>query len=240
MNVPASQVPASPATIVRLASIPHGVSLLMQGVAPSATPVPGPPNIPSVYPIRELPAFTPAAGALGLGIQPTDIPGPASDGKEHNVPEVDITKDVVGSQSNGPYPPAFQGYINDPNSLLRSAIVGQDILGTIKLELSTAAVANSIGNIPFLGTPNPAQAQAPATPNAFVSSARAVFWIEFVRINNAHPGNQPPVPPGGTGPQPFPGEPTFLQLQYSQLSILIFNGVLWPHVNVATLTLSAG
>ena len=28
---------------------------------------------------------------------------------------------------------------------------------------------------------------------------------------------------------PFPGQPTFLQLQYSQLSILIFNGVVWPH-----------
>jgi len=36
------------------------------------------------------------------------------------------------------------------------------------------------------------------------------------------------------------GEPTFLQLQYSQTAILIFNGVLWPHVTVATLTLSNG
>jgi hypothetical protein len=240
MNVPASQVPASPASIVRLASIPHGVSLLMQGPAPSATPVPGPPHIPSIYPIRELPTFTPAPGALGLGIQPTDIPSPGGDGKEHVVPEVDITKDGVGSQSNGPFPPEFQGLIDDPNSALRSAIAGQTILGTIEIELSTANVTNSIGNIPFLGLTNPAQAQNPTTPNAFVSSARATFWIEFVRIENPHPGNQPPTPPNGSGLQPFPGEPTFLQLQYSQLSILIFNGVLWPHINVATLRLSAG
>jgi hypothetical protein len=40
--------------------------------------------------------------------------------------------------------------------------------------------------------------------------------------------------------EPFWGQPTFLQLQYSQMVILIFNGVLWPHVTVATLTLSAG
>ena len=38
--------------------------------------------------------------------------------------------------------------------------------------------------------------------------------------------------------QPFPGQKTYLQLQYSQLSILIFNGVLWPHINVGTWTLS--
>jgi hypothetical protein len=243
MNVPASTVPENPASIVRLASIPHGVSLLFQGPAPSPTPVAGGPNIPPVFPIPELPMFTPPAGALGLGIQPTDIPPPGGDGAEHVVPEVDIPNDVAGSQSNGPYPADFQGFINDPNSVLRNAIAGQDILGTITIQLSTAEVTNSIGNIPFLGIPNPNQAQNPTTPNAFVSSARATFWIEWVRIHHGHPGNNPPTPPGhdnGHGHGPFPGQPTFLQLQYSQLSILIFNGVLWPHINVATLRLSAG
>jgi hypothetical protein len=243
MNVPASVVPQNPATIVRLASIPHGVSLLMQGDAPSATPVTGGPTINPIFPIPELPGFPPPAGALGLGIQPTDIPPPGGDGKEHIVPEVNIAADVAGSQSNGPFPPDFQDLINDPNSLLRSAIAGQDILGTITINLSTAHVENSIGNIPFLGIPNPAQAQNPTTPNAFVSSARATFWIEWVKNTNPHPGNKPPAMPfgGEANPlNPFPGQPTFLQLQYSQLSILIFNGVLWPHVNVGTLRLSAG
>jgi hypothetical protein len=242
MNVPASQVPENQRSIVRMASIPHGVSLLMQGPAPSDVPTPGAPNIPPIFPIPELPAFNPPAGALGLGIQPTDIPPPGGDGHEHIVPEVNVAADGAGSQSNGPYPPEFQGFINDPNSLLRSAIAHQTILGTITIELSTASVANSIGNIPFLGIPNPAQAQNPVTPNAFVSSARATFWIEWVRIEGRHHGNRQPRVPGG-GPsslQPFPEHPTFLQLQYSQLSILIFNNVLWPHVNVGTLTLSAG
>jgi hypothetical protein len=250
MSVPASLVnplgdpggPQVPASIVRLASIPHGVSLLMQGPAPSATPVPGAPTIPPIFPIPELPAFTPPAGALGLGIQPTDIPAPGGDGLEHVVPEVNVAADVVGTQSNGPYPPNFQGFINDPNSILRSAIANQTILGTITLQLSTGAVTSSIGNIPFLGLPNSGQAQNPVNPNAFVSSARATFWIEWVRLEGLHPGNKPPVlPGGGANPlQPFPGHATFLQLQYSQLSILIFNGVLWPHINVGTLTLSAG
>jgi hypothetical protein len=40
--------------------------------------------------------------------------------------------------------------------------------------------------------------------------------------------------------EPFWGRSTHLQLQYSQLVILIFNNVLWPHVTVATMTLSDG
>ena len=39
---------------------------------------------------------------------------------------------------------------------------------------------------------------------------------------------------------PFFGQPTFLQLQYSQLVILVFNNILWPHVTVATMTLNNG
>jgi hypothetical protein len=178
--------------------------------------------------------------AAMLEREDTDIPPPGGDGLEHIVPEVDIANDVAGSQSNGPYPADFQGFINDPNSVLRNAIAEQDILGTITIQLSTENVPNSVGNIPFLGAPNPAQAQNPGTPNAFVSSSRATFWIEWVRIDNRHPGNQPPPAPPGQPQGPFPGQPTFLQLQYSQLSILIFNGVLWPHINVATLRLIHG
>jgi hypothetical protein len=248
MSVPASVDPPNAASIVRLASIPHGVSVLMQGPNPGTTPTLGKPVIPPVYPIAGLPAITPPAGAPGLGIQPVDIPPPAGDGLEHVVPEVDITNDVAGSQSNGPYPLEFQGFIDDPNSVLRAAIAGQDILGFIAINLSTTGAGSGLGNIPFLGIANPAQANAPTGPaNAFVASAAATFWIEWVRF----PGEEPPVtPPGGPGQrptdptilliEPFWPVRTFLQLQYSQVVILVFNGVLWPHVTVATLTLSAG
>jgi hypothetical protein len=40
--------------------------------------------------------------------------------------------------------------------------------------------------------------------------------------------------------EPFWPEAAYLQLQYSQVVILVFNGVLWPHVTVAPPTLSAG
>jgi len=244
MNVPADLKNPTP-TIVRMGSIPHGVTVLMQGPTPSTTPVLGPPRIPPIFPIAELPKFSPPSlSALGLGIQPVDIPPPDGDSKEHVVPEVDISKDGAGSQSTGPYPASFQGLINDPNSMLRAAIAGQDILGTVTIKLSTDGVDDSIGNIPFLGTPNPdpTRRQNPTgSVNAFVASASATFWIEWVRM----PGAVARV--GGTalptaiaGIEPFWGQQTFLQLQYSQVVILIFNGVLWPHVTVATLTLSAG
>jgi len=241
MNVPASLDPPNPPSIVRMASIPHGVSLLMQGPTPDTTPTPGAPVIPPIYPIAGLPTFTPG-GTLGLGIQPVDIPPPGGDGAEHVVPEVNVSLDVAGSQSNGPFPASFQGFVNDPNSVLRNAIANQTILGFIAINLTTTGAGSGIENIPFLGTANPAQPSNPTNmPNAFVLQSSATFWIEWVLIPNAKLLKNPPKPdPAIQQIEPFFPQPTFLQLQYSQVSILVFNGVLWPHVNVATLTLSAG
>jgi hypothetical protein len=254
MNVPASQEPAVAASIVRMASIPHGVSLLMQGPTPSTTPVKGPPTIPPIYPIAGMPTFTPAAPPActqvtsppiqGLGIQPVDIPAPAGTGAEHLVPEVSLACDVAGTQSNGPYPADIpQAYVNDPNVVLRNAIAGQTILGTITIQLSTNTAGSGIENIPFLGTANPTQPSNPTNANAFVLQSEATFWIEWVQM--PYEGKAPVAQGAGLdarilGIEPFWPTPTFLQLQYSQVSILVFNNVLWPHVNGATLTLSAG
>jgi hypothetical protein len=111
----------------------------------------------------------------------------------------------------------------------------------------------TVSNIPFLGVANqtppsplPAQpatvaTQANPVPNAYVYSASATFWIEWVR----NPGG-PPVFDGREPPsqikklEPFYEHSTHLQLQYSQLVILIFNNILWPHVTVATMTPSNG
>ncbi len=85
----------------------------------------------------------------------------------------------------------------------------------------------------------------------------AIFWIETVQhtihIPTFKPGSAPLELPDAT--QAAPGRParTFLvvpphpihaprtitftttQIQYSQLVILNFNGLAWPHVSVATL-----
>lgn len=253
MNVPASATPANGPTIVRMASIPHGVTVLMQGPTPSSTAVPGPPHIPPIFPLPEFPAFvpappippTPGLASDGNGIQPVNLPVQQPP-IEHQIPEVTLSNDIAGSQSNGPYPPSIpQSYVDDPNVVLRNAIAHQTILGTVTINLDSTAANSEIANIPFLG--NLANTyNSPFAANAFVESARATFWIEWVRVPDY------PRPHGGLGeilgeidPQlkkiePFWPEPTYLQLQYSQVVILVFNKVRWPHVSVATLTLSAG
>ena len=258
MNVPASENHKAP-TIVRMGSIPHGVTVLMQGPTPSTVPVDGAPHIPPIYPLEQLPEFTPEKPAPGepnknppiegLGIMPVDVPTPALQpppplkhvkSKQHEVAEVVIENDNPG-KTNGPFPAEFQDYIENPNKVLTDAIAGQEILGSITIELNTEEVEDSIGNIPFLGAPKEQEAPKPAN-NAFVQSARATFWLEWVRIpsgKSGRPGAKN-VPDPAHQIEPYLGEPTYLQLQYSQSVILVFNEVLWPHITVATLTLSAG
>jgi hypothetical protein len=330
MNVPAAITgttpPGNAPTIVRMGSIPHGVTVLMQGPNPGMKPTLGKPNIPPLTPFSTMgnvypglspipfpgpyPGTNPPLPLLpgtpnppGAGIQPINLdavagPPPLPPGSEHEVPEINISADVLvpnqpplpgpppplpaGSplsyQSTGPFPDSFQGFIDDPNSVLRDAIAGQDILGFIEINLTTdsqsatgiptlgvGSLFETISNIPFLGvanqTLNPAPVPLPVppdpsyqpatlaiqpntTPNAFVYSASATFWIEWVRDSDEPPiplHQGPGQPPGSIiDLEPFWERSTHLQLQYSQLVILIFNNVLWPHVTVATMTLSDG
>ena len=70
-------------TIVRMGSIPHGVNVLMQGTAPSATPVPGPPVIPDTYPNPSMPATIPAADAPSP-IPPVELPPSSASGSSRS------------------------------------------------------------------------------------------------------------------------------------------------------------
>jgi hypothetical protein len=252
-------------TIVRMGSIPHGVNVLMQGTAPSATPVSGPPVIPDTYPNPSMPvalvgAPTPVPGGnpavVGLGIQPFASVNPPPN-NEHSVPEVRISNDVLPTpaaaggpvQSNGKYPHYFQAIINNPNSVLQDHIAHQEILGSITIQMSTEAVSPGVSQIPFLGVAenNGTSYLASTQNNCYVRSAAATFWLEWVkapgephRYHNHHLFGSD----GDHGPlrrlDPYLGEPTYLQLQYSQTVILVFNGVFWPHITVATMHLSNG
>jgi hypothetical protein len=304
MNVPPSQQPntgntiVNEPTIVRMGSIPHGVTVLMQGPNPGSTPTLGKPPIPALMPFStpsnvypglspmpfpgpyvvppsppplppnalQPPPVPPGPNPPAVGIQPITTPG-----DQHVIPEINIALDTLapGSQSTGPYPADFQDFINDPNSVLREVIADQDILGFIAINLTTDSLSlngvptlgvgslyETVSNIPFLGvanqsppSPPPAQpatvaTQANPVPNAFVYSASATFWIEWVKNSGEPPIwlNEGAGQPSGQirELEPFWEHSTHLQLQYSQLVILIFNNILWPHVTVATMTLSAG
>jgi hypothetical protein len=106
-----------------------------------------------------------------------------------------------------------QAMVENPNSVLLAAIVGQNITSTTVLNVSSAHEPVDGG-----GTSNTAFLEAAASPpggNAKAVEVQAIFWIETI---------------AGTA-----GAPDELQLQYTQLVQLDFNGLRWPHITVATL-----
>jgi hypothetical protein len=139
-------------------------------------------------------------------------------------PEQTLTNDTT---SRTPLPNVLglsQDVLTNPNLLLQNAIVGQNIISTTVL-----IVASDPTLLPAPGGPLPAHAAAGGGIadidflsggvstgfNANVLSTTATFWIETVQNADLT---------------------TFLQLQYTQRVLLAFNGLVWPHVSVATLT----
>ena len=104
-----------------------------------------------------------------------------------------------------------QDMVRNPNSVLKAAINGQQITTTTVLVISTNHTPIKGG-----GTANTAFLEDGSNPpggNADAVEVDAIFWIETVSD----------------------GGHEFLQLQYTQLVQLDFNGLRWPHVTVATL-----
>jgi hypothetical protein len=142
-----------------------------------------------------------------------------------------------------------QAMLTDPATLLRTHISSQTITSTTVISIATDPASPLFGggtdNIAFLlGNP------AASAPNAQALKMEAVFWIETVEftieIPVFEPGRPPLVIPAQTGAEGQP-VPEFLvtaprtitvtatQIQYSQQVFLNFNGLIWPHVSVATL-----
>ena len=104
-----------------------------------------------------------------------------------------------------------QAMVDNPNSVLKTAIQGLTITETTVFVISTDHTPVAGG-----GTSNTAFLQGAADgPNAKASKVTAIFWIEKVK--------------GAAG------QPDHLVLQYTQTVLLDFNGLSWPHVTVGTL-----
>jgi hypothetical protein len=182
---PTTTDPAEGPTVVRMASIPHGSTILAQGTATSAA---GGPNIPNI------------------NILPFLISNPAN---TFNFPEQTLTNPTAFRSPPAQLVGITQGMVDNPNSVLQAAIAGQTILSTTTLQISTKPASPIVGG----GTANTAFLAGSADgPNALSVTVSATFWIETVK-----------------------GTPDFLQLQYSQLVLLNFNTLSWPHVTVGTL-----
>lgn len=257
MFVPSTTAPVEGDTVVRMASIPHGTTIEAQGTFKTGNAAP---NIPSVsitpfvtanggIPIN--PPTVPPAGAILFPSQTAANPATRR-----------IPQDLSSFISNGTI---TQAMLDDPNSLLRDHISHQHILSHTEISISTQPkspppiaglpqIGGGVDNIAFLqgdGT-----VPVPTSPNAQVLQMTATFYIETVRVVLTVP-----VPHAGqttlliTPDTTFPGQhaPTFsvtppveltkprtikvkfTQIQYTQLVLLNFAGLTWPHVSVATL-----
>ena len=190
-TVPATTAPQEPPTVVRMASIPHGTVVLAQG---KAFTIAGPPVIKDV----DLIPFSPGDPSTK---------GSFNDAKA-TFTELDMSKKKKFRQPSDPatVPGITQGMVKNPNTVLREAIAGQDIVHTVVLR-----VAATNAHLASVGTANTFF----LTENASANLVSATFWIETVKKPH-RPGH-------------------FLQLQYTQTVMLDFNGLRWPHVSVATL-----
>ncbi len=125
LKVPATTVPARPMTITRLASIPHGTTVLAEG---TATTAPGPPVIGAT-------SITPFAIGDPRALAP--------------FPESDLSR--TSRQRTDPLPAGIQQrLVDDPNKFLTRILSRQTILSTTTLALRTRKGAG-VENIAFLG-----------------------------------------------------------------------------------------
>jgi hypothetical protein len=238
MVVPATTQPAEEATVVRMASIPHGATVEAQG---RSSTVAGKPAIPAI-------AITPFI----TGQPGNTVPFPSQTAAAGGTPRI--------PQDLGPFIKAgtiTQAMLSDPAVLLRDHIASQTITSTTVITISTAPAAPLTGggtdNIAFLlGTAG--------APNAQTLKMEAVFWIETVEFSIDVPAFEPGQPPliipanAGAAGQPVPEfsvnppipvtaprtiKVTADQIQYAQQVFLNFNGLTWPHVSVATLVPAA-
>ncbi len=200
-SVPATADPNEPASVVRMASIPHGTTILAQGGAPQVISG-GPQNIPNN---NILPFFfgnnPPANG---------DFDTVAETFSELNLSQPTQFRSVA--------PGVTQDIIKNPNSVLQAALKSS-LQGTTMKSRTFLHVATDHSSINAGGgTANTAFLSSSTNPsggNALATTAQATFWIETI---------------AGTG-----GQPDKHQLQYTQLVMLDFNNIHWPHVTVGTL-----
>ena len=240
LTVPATVDPSEETTVVRMASIPHGTTVLAQGTAKTEA---GKPTIPAV----DITPFTTAPPH-------NKIPFPSQTATNKDTAR--IPQDLSSFITAGTI---TQAILDDPNTILRNHIASQNITSTTTIVISTQPATplfgGGTGNIAFLlGNPTA------TAPNAQDVKMTAVFWVETVKhtivVPVFHPGHPAMIIPAETGEAGQP-VPKFLvnppipittprsitvesvQIQYSQQVFLNFNTLTWPHISVATLVPSS-
>jgi hypothetical protein len=152
LAVPRTTNPNLGPTVARLASIPHGTAIVLQGTGGTAAAAPAIPAVSITPFLIGQPKSTFAFAEQTLTAHaPFRTAGPGLDG-------------------------VTQAMLNNPNSVLHAAIAGQHITST-----TTLHVTSGDAPVPGGGTANTAFLHGAAGgPNANAASVSATFWLETV------------------------------------------------------------
>ncbi|MBN3788598.1 heme-binding protein [Burkholderia sp. Ac-20353] len=159
LNVPPTENPPNAATVARLATIPHGTSIVMQGGA---------------FRLSGPPLFAPES------IVPFPVGNPSHPLPAGDFPEMNLATPSEFRTPPKEIPHVTQAWIDNPNVVLNSGISGKQVIATTTLLISTRS-----GKVPATGggTSNIAFLQGAAGgPNADAALVEAIFWIETVRL----------------------------------------------------------
>jgi hypothetical protein len=155
--IPKTTDPNVPPTVARLASIPHGTTIVVQG---TATPSAAAPTIPNT------------------SIKPFSIGQPTP---EFDFAEQTLTNHTQFRTAGAGLTGVTQAMVNNPNSILQAALAGQHITAT-----TTLHVTSTDKPVPGGGTANTAFLKGGAHgPNADAASVNATFWLETLQGQSA-------------------------------------------------------
>ncbi len=155
LNIPATTDPALLATIARLATIPHGTSIVAQGIA--NPPTAGPPAIPLA------------------SITPFSIGNPAA---LLQFPEQTLADQTNFRTSGQGLTGVTQEMVSNPNSVLTNALTGLTIASTVMLQAfsddTTPILGGGVANTAFLQWGSDG-------PNAVAARVSSTFWLQTIQ-----------------------------------------------------------
>ncbi|KAK2125311.1 hypothetical protein NOF04DRAFT_1372977 [Fusarium oxysporum II5] len=261
MRVPqVEDMPELAASFCRMGSIPHGTTINAQGFRHAITSK-GAPDIdptditPLLIEQVEIPPINePHKTATELEKKRFDNQDADKDATRR------LPQDLSPFIANGTI---TQKIIDDPNTILRQANEGKDIIENSMFIVSTNAPPGAFGggtsNIGFnIGSDEGKKTGASRekkSGNANAVDVTAQYWVSKIRAEveldpSMRVGQK--VSPASQGPRDAVPEfyidkeveipsckktvtVAYTQIQYSQMVMLDFNGIKWPHVTVATL-----
>jgi hypothetical protein len=242
---PATTSPKTPATISRLASIPHGTTFTAQDIEPQSM-ITGAPVIPD---IDILPFFINGDGKISALKNMTETAVDKTIREPANLNEF-FTKTKVLTKKN----------INNPNQFLQAINRSKQFVGHWTFTVRTKHPnlgGGGVSNIGFLADGDKTKVfSASVKGNANATDVTCQYWVSIVKhkvdilpddytSKNAFvlpndnlddvPGPRFEIQVGKKLTVKKTVELTSTQIQYSQNVRLDFGVLAWPHISVATL-----